>query len=687
MMPHQRNPHFTGREELLRLLHERLFQARESRFNHRIALYGLGGVGKTQLAIEYVYKHEALYNDIFWISASSEAGLISGFQDIASKKACAHIRNDQNPRNIAKDVLHWLRRQQGWLLVIDNLDAISVVNGLLPEVTADGGHTLITTRNRDPTSIPAEGIEVEVLPPDEALHMLWTCSKIDGVDEGTKEMYEANAIVTELGFLPLAIDQAAAYVRDSKNLFGFLPVYRKNRKRILARRGRGNSSYAESVSTTWTMSIDCLKAINQPAIKLLQLLAFMSPDGVLVDFLASGRTEMSPEMQEIVGDDISLTDALAALEMFSLVRRFNNGENIHIHRLVQAVIVDNLDEMETELVLSDVLQMGLAAFPECEDDLSREKCRRYRLQIMSILGHEEFNQFESTITNRCILTDRVASYLYQDGYFSDALKLSTITSELKSKVLGGEHPDTLMSAHAIASALSRLGRQLEASEWHCKTLAARRKALGPEHIETLESLHGLASSYSRAGRRAEAAELFEETLRIRKGVLGTHHQDTLWSMSGLASVYDRQGKSEKAVVLFQEALCIMKQVLGSDHPKTLWTVNNLACAFYRLGKLDESVHMFEEVLVLRKKVIGSTHPETAWTMHNLAVAYKRLGRWSESKDLHRDTSALRKTVLGEDHPDVLWSMQALADTLNNMGQTMEAERLQSEALEIGKHAK
>ena len=212
LVPYPSNPRFTGRTQFLQTLKDKLSAVVPEHHNHRIALYGMGGIGKTQCALGYVYANRHVYDRIYWISAVDKSALMSGYQDIAN---AAKLRlQNLSPMEIANAVLSWLgqQQQQGWLLVIDNLDDIQVANGLLPENNPQN-HTIITTRNPNADGIPAEPLEVRLLDVDDSIHLLSTLSRIT-VPADSLEKLQAVDIVRTLGYLPLAIEQAAAYIRE-----------------------------------------------------------------------------------------------------------------------------------------------------------------------------------------------------------------------------------------------------------------------------------------------------------------------------------------------------------------------------------------------------------------------------------------------------------------------------------------
>jgi hypothetical protein len=251
LVPYEENPHFVGRKELLKTLRMRLCDVGSKQYNHRIALHGLGGVGKTQTALAYVYAHKSDYESIYWITGVNQASLFSGFQDIAKSGYVLKGTIDIQPTEVAKTVLSWLSRQDSWLLVIDNLDDFSVVTGFLPPRDS-GKHTIITTRNPNFYEIPAGGMEIDVLDPQDATELLIIRSMLPPKVDPEQVQSEANLIVKELGYLALAIEQAAAFIREtSKNIFKFLPSYRADRKKHHIRIPRGNWEYSKAVGTTW----------------------------------------------------------------------------------------------------------------------------------------------------------------------------------------------------------------------------------------------------------------------------------------------------------------------------------------------------------------------------------------------------------------------------------------------------
>lgn len=338
MVPYQENPLFVGRDDLLVRLCDILHDSKEYQFNHRVALFGLGGVGKTQTALKYVYSKRDYYRSVFWISAVDQATLLTEFQKIITRTQ-PNVPIPDSPDQAAKIAIAWLEKQSSWLLVVDNLDDIKVIDGFLP-VNNERKHTLITTRNPNATNIPAQGLEVEIMDSTDSVKLFLVRAGFPL--DSDHHLTEAAKIVKELGYLPLAVELASAYTCESKiKIEEFLPRYQKsqaNRRELQQRQPYGNRQYKYTVATTWKGSFDLIiKDANYGghiASMLLQLFAFLNPDGILIDFLQRGAEVLPDNIRNVILNDIQLDGALELLQRFSLITLISEPRSIMIHRLV-----------------------------------------------------------------------------------------------------------------------------------------------------------------------------------------------------------------------------------------------------------------------------------------------------------------------------------------------------------------
>jgi hypothetical protein len=345
--------------------------------------------------------------------------------------------SNKTPEEIALAVLRWLQSKEKWLLVFDNLDNISVVEGYLPRMDR-GGNVLITTRNDNTDGIPAEGVEIIPMNSVDSVYFLLTRAAISNRPQEVVD--EARRIVEELGCLPLAVEQAATYIRLSQNIFEYLNAYRQNRKALLSERLEGNYPYKDSVATTWKMSFQQLKTTNPNSTKILEVLAFLNPDEILVDFLKAGSSLLPNELKLILNDVLILRQSLRGLQRYSLIRVWDKGRKITIHRLVQSVIRDDLDNESRSLLSAQTIQIALSAFPHTVEGRNRATCRTYRSQVTAILANNEGQQsgVDNGGSNRLgwqLLAERLALYLFDDGYYSDSLKYFAECLEIRKRVL------------------------------------------------------------------------------------------------------------------------------------------------------------------------------------------------------------------------------------------------------------
>jgi hypothetical protein len=579
LVPHQQNHQFIGRKKLLATLHEKLCEVVQHGDNHRVALHGLGGVGKTQTALAYVYAHRNTYKAIYWMKAANQAELFSSFQDISKRTGCAP---DVEPAELAKRVLLWLGRQDNWLVIIDNLDDIKVIDGYLPP-TAPDKHTIITTRNTKWKGIPAKELEVGLLNLEEAKELLFVKSE---VRVGAREEIKAALIIEELGRLPLAIEQAAAYVKEVSTDFAiFLKEYQQYGRELHNWMPEGIRPYPYSVATTWSVSFNMIKKHNLNAANLIRVLAFLNPDGILIDFLQSGAQALEKNLQQVVLNRTQLAETLLELEKFSLIKWDRQSKTISIHRLVQAVVTDEISDEESKSILNNIIDLFIHAFPKIITNETRSLCRTYQGQIVEPL----LRMKTIRISKLALIKNRVGTFLREDGKYDDSEKLLFHSVRIYTSVLGAEHTDTILA------------------------------------------MENLASTYEEQGRNADATKIQEDALEKRKRILGEEHPDTLTSMNNLACMYRKQGKWTESAKMQKEMLAKRKMISGEDKPDMLRSMNNLAWMSTQQGKLTEATKMHEEVVEdLNIQAMGS--PPVELPLIPVNPAADRVARPSSRSD-------------------------------------------------------
>src|SRR5205085_6090029 len=314
---------FTGREQLLASLHQRLSTKRTAALTQPQALYGLGGIGKTQAAAEYAFRYGDDYADVFWVLAATRDTLVADFVRLAERLDLPE-KDEQDQQQMVTAVKRWLAAHEDWLLILDNADDLGLAKEFLP--SSHKGYILFTTRAQATGAIAAS-VEVEKLMPQEGTLLLLRWSKLLDMDTPleqaqAKDRAAALRIVRKMDGLPLALVQAGAYVEETGcTLSDYLRLYATHRKELLARHSRLMLDYPETVATTWSLSFQQIEQQSPAAADLLRLCAFLAPDAIPEELLTRGAAEPSTVLGVVAADPFKLNEALEVLRRYSLVRR------------------------------------------------------------------------------------------------------------------------------------------------------------------------------------------------------------------------------------------------------------------------------------------------------------------------------------------------------------------------------
>jgi tetratricopeptide (TPR) repeat protein len=610
------------------------------------------------------------------------------------------------PGFLTNGVLSRLKRQSSWLLLIDNLDDIKMADGLLPENGCQR-HTIITTRNPDARGIPAEPLEVPLLDPNDSIDLLSTLSNIM-VQPDSPEDHQAAEIVQKLGYLPLAIEQAAAYVREVTADFSvFLEEYERNHKKLHTWVPAGNRQYSNSIATTWSMSFHLLPRY---VAKLLRFLAFLNPDDILIAFLESGGDSLESDLRHMISDQIEMGTTLLELEQLSLIKWNHSTRTLMIHRLVQTIVRDQMSNMDIGEHVKAVIDLCNQAFPSSFTNETWPRYRLYRNQVMEslqlvytlcpvdetcatkparrfchirgLLSRLTWNRQEKDVRKMkyldiCI---RVGNFLHEDGKYDDSEKLPSQAVGLYRSLVGTENSDTLTAMHDLALTYQVQGRNADAMRMQEEVLEKRTRILGEEYPDTLTTIHNLAITYQAQGRIVDAAGILEDVLEKERRILVEEHTDMLATMHALALMYLEQGRNVDAAKILEEVLEKRRRIQGEGHPYTLGAMNALAIAYRAQGRCADAARILEEVLEMRRRILGNEHLDTLGGMYDLGITYQQQGRNVDAARILEDVLEERR-IMGEEHPDTLATMHALAITYQEQGRNVDAARILEDVLE------
>jgi len=730
-IPFARNPHFTGRDELLSELTAQLSPQeagqptalRRAALTQAQVIKGLGGIGKTQTAVEYAYRarEQGRYTHTLWIAAASEEALLASFAALAELLPGVASSGERDQRKLVAAVVRWLEQcPQPWLLIVDNAEDLSMVQPYLP--LRGNGSVLLTTR-ASAVGWLASSLEVDAMGVLEGTELLLRRAQRFAYATDA-EINEAANLVLALALFPLALDQAGAYLEETGCSLGdYLQLYQTHRHALLARRGRQATQYPDSVATTWALSFEHVEQTNPAAAHLLQLCALLAPDAIPEELLTGGAPHWPPALQEAVADRFRFNQLLSTLLAFSLVKRLAEERQLSIHRLVQVVQRERLEAVEQRQWAERLVRAMDVAFPhEPQETASWPQCSRYLEQVQAC--DTLIQEYHLQLPEAADLLARAGTYLreralytlaeplyrralaiYEDQASPESLELATTLIQLgvlyqvtgrishveafyrralaiHERLLGPEHPQTATSLHSLASLYEAQRRPQEAEALALRVLAMRERLLGQEHLDTATTLHFLAMLYRTLGRYEEAEPLQLRALAIREEQLGPNHAHTADSLSGLAGIYFYQGKYTQAEQLGQRVLQMREQQLGPEHPRTMDMRDNLAYLSVIQGRYEEAEQLALRVLAFREQQFGPLHPYTSDSLVALAEIYQRQGRTAEAEQTILRALDIREHHTDPDETILAENFHVLALVYRDQGRLSEAEAAFQRALTI-----
>jgi Domain of unknown function (DUF4062)/Tetratricopeptide repeat len=633
-----RPPFLAGREELLAELDARLAEG-DGLGPRTAVLSGLGGAGKTSVAVEYAYRHLGQVGVAWQFAAEDPAVLAAGFTDLAAQLGAA---GGGDPVAAVHSLL--ASYPGGWLLVFDNVPDRASVAGFLPP--AGAGQVLITSRNA--LWPPRQLVEVPVLDTGVAAAFL-------AERTGDPDAQAAVGVAEAVGGLPLALEQAAAYIQATgDSLAGYLAGFRKRRADLLA---RGEATgYPGTVATTWALAFTQLEKVVPRAVGLLRLLAFCAPEAIPLGLLLRPRpgltgrvaAEIAELLEPLLEDDLAAKDAVAALRRYSLVRPAGDGA-VSVHRLVQAVTADQMPDE-----LRDTWQQATAALVEAALPSDPRQPATWPVYA-ALLPHAQ----TALVPDGGGMAD-IASYLGQSGSYVAAHELWQGMLKERAQHLGLEDPGTLLARAEVAYWTGMAGDAAGARDQYGVLLPIDERVLGPEHPDTLAVRGNLARWTGEAGDAAGARDQYAALLPIEERVLGTEDPDTVTTHANLAYYTGAAGDAAGARDQFAALLPVRERAQGPEDPDTLATRSNLARWTGAAGDAAGARDQYAALLPIEERVLGPEHPGTLIVRANLAYYTGMAGDAAGARDQFAALLPVLERVQGPEHPHTLTDRDNLA---------------------------
>jgi hypothetical protein len=705
----QRNKNFTGREELLAALREGIASQVTAVVPQPHALHGLGGVGKTLTAVEYIYRYRHTYDVVWWIPSDQPFMVKTALAELAPHLGLPPA-SVSGIEDAAREVLDALRRgdpYDKWLLVFDNADQ---PEDLLDSIPRDSGHVLITSRNHRWESL-FDAVQVDVFRREESVEFLTKRVR------GAISPEDATRLAEQLGDLPLALEQAGALLFERGMSASEYLEQLADRTSQLLSQGRP-AEYPVPMTAAWSVSVANLSESLPEAVDLLRICAFFGSEPIPREAIGKAPPGLRPEVAALISDPIRLGRAVGELGRYALARLDIPGRTIQVHRLVQKLVQDELSPEEQEQIQHEV-HLLLAAYNagDPDDDTSWPR-------YSDLLGHLAPAKVSDCPAREVrAFAIRMLRYLFSSGDYHSAQTLADDFIERWSAESGPQHRDVIEVQLAQTNTLRELGNYEEASALNAEILTTAEKVLGPDHDNTLLALRGSAADLRAAGdfraaldRDREALRRYEDkygpddagTLRAvnnlaldyglisdyararelhHRSFIGWKRQESrtvmasmLNALNGLARAVRLAGDYSEACDLGDDAYAIGLDALGAEHNWTLRTGRDLSIALRRYGELERAEEMAVQVQDRCARLFGLDSPDTLGAAMCLSNLWRTIGRHDEATGLVADSAARYTKVFSADHPFSLACLSNLAVLRRVQGNPQEARKLNERAL-------
>ncbi len=640
-----RNPNFTGRDAELEDLRNQL--ANTASAVAVLAVSGLGGVGKTQLAIEHAWRRAADY-DLVWLVSAEIPDAIAG----ALAPLAEHLGvTVDEPSQLVAAVHGALSRRHRWLLVFDNAENPDALGPYLPP--AGTGHVLVTSRNPGWRGWGAT-LDLDVWSEDEAAVFLLART-------GADDEQAARSVAIELGLLPLALEQAAAYIGETgMTLVAYRRLLADRRPEVLE---RGTPTfYRQSVAATFGLVYDRATALSPPAARILRTCAFLAPDDIPIELVATA-------------DTLADEDALAVLRRLALVRR--HGDAVSVHRLVADIVRARLSAEEASSGASAAIAALQRAFPDqAGDHRSWATCARLLPHVVALASQP----IAESVSVAGVL-DRAGDYLASRAEVVPSRSILERALAIKHRVYGPDHEQLIPT-------LTRLGRVIRDVEpSRARDVHARALRIGEAHFDRHDStmaalLANLGTSLRTSGDLPGARDHLERAVAIWNRADDADNANLAIALVNLGNVLDELGENRAARDLLERAVPMLAIAFGDDDPRVAAALTTLGTILTTMGDLAGALERYQRALAIFGSTLGPDHPSAATVVGNVGLVLLRAGRLAEAMDWFQRAQAILERAHGPDHPGVARLLANQAGVLVSAGDLSGARGQMQKAVDI-----
>ncbi len=606
-LPHERNGAFVGRDDLLTEVHKRM--AGGDRVQ---VLLGLGGIGKTQAAVEYAYRFKADYALVWWVSAQGESSILLAYEKLADR-----LGQRLSPRSspaVAVEMLDALLAGRRYLLVYDGADDARSLQPLLPTVT--GGHVLITSRQPGWDGV-AHARPMRVMSRDESVAFLRKRT-------GSHDVRDVEKVAATLGDLPLAMEQASAVIAQGG--LSFTDYLRRFETQWASMLGEGLRpvDYPRSVAMTWSLAFDGVEKALPVAADLLHFASFVNSDRVTLQLLRDGAGSLFAGLRGLADDPRLWDAAVATLRSFSLVEA-EEGRAFGMHRLVAAVTRDRLSESAQRGWCMSAVEMlaGLFKF-DSGNIASWAPCAALLPHVVEATGHAE--RLGVATQEGVELLNDAGRYLLRRAQFTEARGLLERALRLCDQLVGPTDPKRSSITNNLGRVHDHLGENDRAIELYSQAIAIDTATYGDSHPHVAEVVNNYGVALVRKGDLETARKQFEWAARIYESHHGPDHPKMAQILNNLGHTLRGAKDRDVAHEKLRRALYIAEGSVGPRHPTTARILFNMADVYASEGHLTDAREHLERALSIDEAALGATHPTVASDCDSLATVLMAMGQ-------------------------------------------------------------
>ncbi|MGY0020340.1 FxSxx-COOH system tetratricopeptide repeat protein [Streptomyces sp. YJ-C3] len=658
-----RNLVFTGRDDLLDRLEADLGEGPTAVLPH--ALHGMGGVGKSQLALEYVYRNAARYDVVWWIPAERPTQIAQALVELALRLDLPVTGEANTAVPAVLEALRTGRPYANWLLVFDNAESPESVQSYFPLTTGGGssGSILVTSRNPQWNTL-AHPLEVDVFKREESIQLLQRRNPDLPHDE-------ADQLASVLGDLPLAVEQASAWRAETgMPAEEYLRLFAEKRAELMA--VSPPTQYEQTVATAWNVSLDHLEGKNSAALQLLQVCSYFAPEPIARSLFSGAPVEpIAPDLDRALTDPLRLGRAIREINRYSLAKIDHRTNSIQMHRLVQAVLNARMSQEQRDRLQHGAHLLLAAATPRDPQDPSH--WGRFGELYPHVVVSDAMSSPSRHVRQ---MVHAVAEYLYYWGDHEGSREFSQRAYDIWSELHGEDDRQTLMLGRHLRYVLWALGRYHDAAALSTRMLAVLEERPGSDVDDEFLRVRGLAASDSRAGGDFKAArDINQEVYQRAVRAYGDDDPETLMHAHNLGVSLRVNGDFRAALELDRQTWQRRAQMFGEDSLSSMLTESSIALDRRELGEYVDAVQLFEGITERYQLQIGANHPNTLRNVARLGVSLRKAGRHAEAAELTRRARKELLSRYGPEHPDSLVASLNLSVDLRQSGELSDSMRL------------